>query len=94
MNAESELYVMVDSGADDHCAPECVASWVALEPCEMQVRNVQGGAIVVYGRRRVLLVLACIEKVLRRRLRMSSSPMWKRVHSTGRGGRWMRPRIA
>ena len=36
-------------------------SWIAFEPCEVRLRDVQGSAIAVYGRRRVLLVLACLE---------------------------------
>ena len=37
------LYLMIDSGADDNCAPPWFASVMALEATGVQWRGVQGG---------------------------------------------------
>eukprot|EP00971_Amphidinium_carterae_P044042 866611-Amphidinium_carterae.2 len=60
--AEEEILVMLDSGSDEHCAPQWFGE--GLEASRRQLVDVQGGWIEHHGQRHVLMEASTVESDL------------------------------
>ena len=49
------VYIMIDSGSEDHCCPPWFAPHCKLREVDRDLRDVQGGVIETFGTRTLLI---------------------------------------